>query len=479
MSSYAVPRPQMRHVLSRFSYGVTPALVRQARAAGSTRAWFEQQLRPGGIPDGTATTMRSWFPYLDKGASQLWDEDKSGGRQGFEVSRDLQRWTLLRRVYSQRQVYETMVEFWSNLLHVPTPELKSWPLRPHYDKVLRSHALGTFENMLLACELHPAMGCYLDNAVSTASNVNENLGRELLELHTVGIEAGFTEDHVRDSAYVLTGYQCDRARTWQSSYAADDHWLGRIRVLDFTEANAAPDGRAMTLRYLRYLARHPATARRIARKLAVRFVSDTPSAALVTAVANAYLESGTDIKTTLRALIAHPEFAASADRKIKTPTEDGVATYRALGVRVSRPTGTESGASAIAFQMKTMGQMPFDWGRPDGFPDVAEAWTSATRMIGSWHAHWSLAGGSYPQRDTQYRSARSWLPALPARFNTVVDHVARELTARPATPQMIRAAALFTGIPVTTRIRRADDISQFRMNKLLSVILDSPTHMSR
>jgi uncharacterized protein (DUF1800 family) len=479
MPPYAVPTPQMRHLLSRFSYGVTPALVGQARAAGGTSAWFEQQLDPVRIEDRAAATMRSWFPYLDKTAEQLFTEDRSGGRQGFEVTRDLHRWTLLRRVYSQRQVYETMVEFWSNLLHVPAPEPKCWPVRPAYDTVIRTHALGTFEAMLLACELHPAMGCYLDNAVSTADNVNENLGRELLELHTVGIDGGFTEEQVRDSAYILTGYQCDRGGTWRSTYSTADHWRGPVKVLGFSDANAAADGRPTSLHYLRYLAHHPATARRIARRLAVRFVSDNPSAGLVTAVADAYTRSGTDITTTLRALTAHPEFAASVGAKIKTPTEDGVATYRALGVRVSRPTGVESGASAIAFQVMTMGQMPFDWGRPDGFPDVAEAWTSATRMIGSWHAHWSLAGGYYPRTDTRYRPVSSWLPALPARFDTVVDHVARELTARPATPQMTEAATIFVGIPATTRIRLSDDISQFRMNKLLSVILDSPAHMSR
>ena len=402
-----------------------------------------------------------------------------GGRQGWETGVDLQRWTLLRRIYSQRQLHETMVEFWSNLLHVPAPEPKCWPLRPDYDSVLRAHALGTFEDMLLAAELHPAMGCYLDNALSTASNVNENLGRELLELHTVGIEAGFSEDHVRDSAYILTGYKVDRLHTWRPEYDTDDHWQGRVRVLGFDEANTAGDGREMTRRYLRYLANHPSTARRIARKLAVRFANDDPSAALVTAVANAFTSSGTDIKAALRALVAHPEFAASVGQKIKTPTEDGVATYRALGVKLSRPTAADSGANAIAFQVSTIGQAPFDWPRPDGFPDVAEAWTSASRILGSWHTHWSLAGGYWPQKGTTYRSPASWLPPLPARFDEVVDHVARLLISRPATDAMKQAAVAYTGVAASTRISNPDDLSSFRVAKLLSVILDSPAHMNR
>ena len=235
----------------------------------------------------------------------------------------------------------------------------------------------------------------------------------------------------------------------------------------------------MTRRYLRHLANHPATARRIARKLAVRFANDDPSAALVTAVANAFTSSGTDIKAALRALVAHPEFAASAGQKIKTPTEDGVATYRALGVKLSRPTVADSGANAIAFQISTIGQAPFDWPRPDGFPDVAEAWTSASRILGSWHAHWSLAGGFWPQVGTTFRSAASWLPPLPARFDAVVDHVARQLVASPASDAMKQAAVTYTGVSASTRIGRPDDLSPFRMAKLLSVILDSPAHMNR
>jgi uncharacterized protein (DUF1800 family) len=323
------------------------------------------------------------------------------------------------------------------------------------------------------------MGCYLDNAVSTASNVNENLGREVLELHTVGIESGFSEDHVRDSAYILTGYQCDRHDTWVASYSAADHWRGGVEVLGFTDANAASDGRDLSRRYLRYLAHHPSTARRIARRLAVRFVSDDPSAALVTAVAEAFTSSGTDIKATLRALVAHPEFEASAGQKVKTPNEDGVATYRALGVQLSRPTQQDSGANAIAFQVGLMGQMPFDWARPDGFPDVAEAWTSASRMIGSWHTHWALAGGLWPKRDATYRSVESWLPPLPARFDDVIDHIARQVTARPATARMTSAVCTYTKVAAGTRISSADDLSRFRLTKLLSVVLDSPTHMSR
>jgi len=478
--SKPLPSPALRHLLSRFSFGVTPGLVGQARAAGGGTGWFERQLDHRSIPDDAAGAMRGWFPYLDKTPSQLWAEDQTaGGRQGWETGIDLQRWTLLRRIASNRQVHETMVELWSNLLHVPSPEPKSWPMRPDYDQVVREHALGRFEDLLIECVLHPAMGCYLDNAVSTSRSINENLGREVLELHTVGIQSGFDEEAVRDSAYILTGWKCDRFNTWEASYSTGDHYIGPVRVLGFSDANGAADGRELTRRYLRYLANHPATARRVASRLAVRFVSDEPSAALVTHVADAFTRSGTDIKATLRALIAHPEFAASRGNKIRTPTEDGVATYRALGVQVQRPSRADDAGNAIAHQISTIGQAPFDWPRPDGFPDVADAWTSTSRMLGSWQVHWTVAGGYFPATGVTYRPNAAWLPALPARFDEVVDHVCRKLLSRAATTRMQQAASIYTGLSAGTRIASPDDLSPYRLAKLLATLLDTPAHMNR
>src|SRR5690606_39213187 len=117
---------------------------------------------------------------------------------------------------------------------------------------------------------------HLDTWTSTRRTPNENHGRELLELHTVGRAAGYTEAMVRDSARILSGYTIDAGRTWRPSYDPGRHATGPVQVLGFRHANADADGRAVTEAYLRYLARHPATARRIARKLAVRFVSDRP-----------------------------------------------------------------------------------------------------------------------------------------------------------------------------------------------------------
>jgi uncharacterized protein (DUF1800 family) len=235
--------------------------------------------------------------------------------QGWEVSTDFQRWTMMRRIFSQRQLLEVMTDFWSNLLHVAAPHDKAWPWRLRYDTTIRVHALGRFEDLLHAAITHPAMGCYLDNASSTRDALNENLGRELLELHTVGLDGGYTEDDVRSSAMMLTGYRVDVRGSYRAAYAPVDHHRGLLRIMDFADLNADADGRAATRRYLRHLARHPATARRIAHRLCVQFVSDEPSAALVTTVAAAFTAAGTAIVPTLRALIATPEFATPSARR--------------------------------------------------------------------------------------------------------------------------------------------------------------------
>jgi len=474
-----VPSQQTRHLLSRFSYGVTPALVKQAKAAGGAHRWFKQQLEPGGIRDTEANGMRSWFPYLDESAGDIYHADQSGEYDGWKVGIDLTRWTILRRTFSRRQLHEVMTELWSNLLHVPVGTDNAWPWRPHYDGVIRKHALGRFDDMLFAATTHPAMGCFLDNAVSTKWSLNENLGRELLELHTVGVDAGYGEDGVRSSAAILTGWRVDMWDSWANYYSADDHKTGPVQVLGFSDANDQADGSDLTRRYLRYLAHHPATAQRIAQRLCIRFVSDTPSRRLVDKIATVFRSSGTDIKATLRAIVDDPEFAGSVGAKIRTPGEDAVATYRALIERVHQPRSDNDFANAHTWQVGEMGQRPFNWPAPNGFPDVAGAWCSVGRVLSSWSAHMTLSGGWWPSEGVTYRPAKSWVPKLPTRFEDVVDHASRQILARPANDALKTAAAQFTGIDRRTRITSYDQIGDWRVVLMLTAILDSPAHATR
>ncbi len=474
-----VAEPALRHVLSRFSYGVTPALVADAREHGGSAQWFEAQLAPESVPDSEATAVRSWFGYLDAPPDQLVAATASGSSSPYEATADLARWTILRRTYSRRQLFETMVEFWSNLLHIPLLDASAWPFRQGYDALIRQHALGRFDEMLPATTLHPAMGLYLDNALSTKEAINENLGRELLELHTVGVGTGYTEEEVLDSARILSGWRVDRMDSFASYHSAAHHWTGPVSVLDFREANASADGRGITARYLSYLAHHPRTARRIATRLCVRFVADQPSEAIVDVVADAYLSSGTDIKATLRALHSHPDFTGSASGKIRTPAEDAIACYRALGARAWRPKTAADFGRAVTSQLQLLGVMPFGWNSPAGFPDVGAAWSSVGRMLGSLYLHQALANRWKEPYGVVYPPLADQLPVLPASLDVIVDHVSRQVLQLPATPQLQRAVLQVVDMPAGQEVRTAAEFGESRMTQLLATMLNSPAHMRR
>ena len=393
-----------------------------------------------------------------------------------------QRWCLMRRITSKRQVLEVVTEFFENHLHVPVHDDGVFGFRADYGKVIRSHALGRFDQMLVAAITHPAMGISLDNASSTKQAPNENLGRELLELHTVG-RGHHTEDDVKDSAKILTGYRVDTLEApGDAWYDNASHWTGPVKVLDFAHPNAAADGRPVAEAYLTYLAHHPQTARRLAKKLALRFVSDSPSEALVAHLAEVYLANQTAIVPVLRALVAHPEFAASAGAKVRTPTDDVVATYRALDVTVTRPTSDEATANAMLWQASNVGQTPFGWARPDGQPENGAAWSSASRMLASFEMHYVMSGGWWPTGDASYHPHTYWVPLTGTqsmRFDALVEHLSRRLLCRTASSRVVEACCLATGFGAATTITRSHSVVKWGMPVLLTTVLDSPEHMSR
>jgi hypothetical protein len=467
------------HIVNRFTGGWTPALVAEVTNAGGIDRWFAKQLSSDLIPDTFYLASGSWWPSNLATALTTIARANAGTEEIWEANAHYQSWSMVRRIGSQRQVLETMAAFWEHHFHVPTDGGQAGPYRQEYGRMIRSHALGRFDTLLNAVSTHPAMGAFLGNATSTRSAPNENQGRELLELHTVGRDAGYTEDDVKSSARILTGYRVDLWNTWVASYEPAAHWTGAVKVLGFTSANTATDGRAVTKAYLDYLAHHPSTAKRIARKLAVHFVSDTPSTALVNHLATVYLANGTAIAPVLKALVASTEFLASAGRKTRTPEEDVIATYRALGVRIARPAKDESAANAILWQANEIGLTPFGWPRPDGRPDTADAWTSVSRMLGSFDVHYMMAGGWWPSVGAAYRKPASWLPRTALRFDRFVDHLSRSILGRPATPLLLKVASQATGVAAAATITSKHDLIRWNMPRLLTVFLDNPQHIGR
>lgn len=477
-SATPVPSAYELHVMKRVGTGFSRSTLAAIRAAGGIDAWIDQQLEPESVTESSMVAdIDSWYSALRRTPAQKAATNASGSKKAWQYGLDLANWSTLRRIYSTRCLHETMVDFWSNHLHICTGEDKVYTHQFDYDATLRAHALGRFEDLLLAASTHPAMSLYLDNWRSRRNAPNENQGRELLELHTVGAGGGYTEDMVKDSAVILSGYSVRWGGDYQGFYDSANHTTGPVSVLGFSHANASSDGRAVAEAYLRHLAHHPATARTLATRLATRFVSDLPSQELITDLAQVFLESGTDIKATLRALLAHPEFRASAGAKVSTPVDDLVATVRALGIKARRPTSSSSFANTLNYLHG--GLRLYTWPRPDGAPETNPEWSSAVRMLRSFRMHWNLAGAYYPKRDATYVKAGSRIPRTRMRFDQYFDHLSRSLIGRPSTSASLQAACTATGLKPATVITRKHALARWMFPHVAAVLLDSPAHMTR
>ncbi|HEY0639732.1 MAG TPA: DUF1800 domain-containing protein [Pseudonocardiaceae bacterium] len=429
------------HLLRRTTFGITPQDLADVRAVGIDR-WLQNQLSPAGVPDGPGDQAWAAFRTVTMNPQQIRGAVKE---YSWDAMFEYAQATLGRQLWSRRQVYEVMVDFWANHLNMPMPSDGAWNLGTSYhNDVIRTHALGTFTDMLLAATRHPAMLAYLDNNQSTRSAVNENLGRELLELHTVGVQGGYTEEDVRNSAYILTGRTIAKDGSFQ--YDPKRHWTGAVRVLDFRHANpSAAGGLDVGDEYLRYLASHPATARSIARKLAVRFVADNPPAGLVDRLADVYLKSGTAIHPTLWALFSSTEFWASVGQKTKRPLENVVSTARVLGVgQGASPDATKKGLNGIYWGLDQLGHRPLAWGPPNGYPDVQPAWASAGGMLQQWNRHRGFVQGWW--KELSYVRPEELVPLGPAA--AYVDALCGRLLFQPMRPEHRDALVAFVGSDV-------------------------------
>jgi uncharacterized protein (DUF1800 family) len=209
-----------------------------------------------------------------------------------------------------------MTEFWFNHLNVFAGKGPVRPFVGHYVvNVIRANALGTFEDLLLASARHPAMLLYLDQAQSNARGLNENYARELMELHTLGVDAGYTQNDVHELARILTGWTVGLQQGEGFRFAERLHDKGSKTLLgrSFDEAGMQEGEDA-----IRMLARHPATARRIAGRLATTFVSDKPPQALIDQLAATFTRTQGDIRAVMRTLVASPEFWKSDNTLFKT-----------------------------------------------------------------------------------------------------------------------------------------------------------------
>ncbi len=472
----ALPDVKARLFLNRLGTGYTPVALARMSALGGPDQWLEAQLSPESVPESPkAADIDNWFGHLRNSPSQIAADHKNSVRKYWEHNFDLSNWMLMRRIYSERVVLEQMVTFLGNVLHISSHEDSTAPYRFDYEQMIRKHAFGRFEDLLVEASLHPAMRMYLDNRLSVKGKPNENQGRELLELHSVSRAAQYTEAMVLDSAKILSGYTVDWGKTYNPYYDPNKHTTGPVSVLGFTDPNAAADGQAMTIRYLKYLANHPSTAQTLARRMAIFFVSDQPSADLVNLLAQTYSSSGTSLKAMLRAIASSPEFLNSEGSKVRSPAADFIAGARVLGTDAKEPTG--DGAYAYSAQW-AHGELPLGyWPRPDGAPLRNDAWASPGRVLRSCGVHQDQAGGYWPTKDVTYRKAASWLPTASLTFQDLVSHLCRAWLGRDITPRLLTIATEATKIPATRTMTTAN-FPDWQLAYLGQALLSTPEHMT-
>jgi hypothetical protein len=370
-ASPADPRPAGRlnsedfALLNRLTFG--PRLDELAKVAEiGIQAWIEEQLAFESVDDLACDLRLRQFKTLGLSAQDLYDlSDKLFDNQDRQrVPDELRQATLVRQVYSRRQLYERLVEFWSDHFNISVEKGDCFYLKTVDDReVIRPHALGRFHDLVWASAHSAAMLVYLDNQANQKGAPNENYARELLELHTLGVDGGYSQQDVMEMARCLTGWTV-KEHFWRGQFTFKSalHDAGTKHVLGLM---LEPGGQMEAESVLERLAVHPSAALFLSRKLAQRFVSDAPPETLVRRAARTFTQTGGQIQSVLRILLL--DGASLAKPKFKRPVDFVVSALRLLEVRTD-------GGPALQDYFIRMGQRYFAWPTPDGYPDRSEAW---------------------------------------------------------------------------------------------------------
>ncbi|HEY0073282.1 MAG TPA: DUF1800 domain-containing protein [Abditibacteriaceae bacterium] len=473
---------KIHHALNRLAFGARPGQVEQIRAVGLNR-WMEMQLAPQGIDDALVAAKLSRLQHLNAPPAQLqlafasdtvgvlkrFREAKEKNRTAPQLNASQQRLLeqieksgispgtssqalgelnvakITRAVESNRQLQEVLSDFWSNHFNVDVRKNAVRAYKIVEDReTIRPHVLGKFRDLLSASAKSPAMLIYLDNAQSSREmngaelpkrrmqkqlnkgrrprGLNENYARELMELHTLGVDGGYSQKDVQEVARCLTGWTIDREKgTFRFVPFMHDNSEKNVLGQRIPAGGGQRDGEMV----LDILARHPATAKYIAQKLCTRFVADTPPPALIEKVAATFRQSDGDLKQVMQTLINAPEFWSPDyyKGKIKSPFEYAVSSVRALGGTINIPDSNKplgrlqlvvngasslrdggvgnknrlgrggAGRTTMPLQLAQMGQPLWAHQSPDGWPEDSSEWVSAGALISRLNFALALTGG--------------------------------------------------------------------------------------
>ncbi len=372
----AIWRDPVARLVRRITLGITSDELERARKLGYAK-YLDEQLKPGVIEDRAATAfVMGKYPTLRMSPDELY-----GANQG-TVATELQEATLYRAAFSRRQLYERMVEFWSDHFSIDRNQVGYLKLVDDRD-VIRKHALGKFPALLKASAHSAAMMEYLDQTASRRGNINENYAREIMELHSVGVDGGYTQQDVNELARVLTGWTVSGRGIF--TYDAPLHDFGPKAVLGKTVPGTATGtglaGKGEADAIIETLAQHPRTARYIATKLTKFLLQYDPTDAMIAAVAAEFARTKGDIPSLIRVILTEPNLMA-APAKYKRPFHFAVSMVRALAPTVTSMT-------AVRQLLDNMGQSLFAWETPDGYPDTMEFWSGL--VLARWNAAGTVA----------------------------------------------------------------------------------------
>ena len=414
--------PASWRALSRIAYGPTPLLIQSLASATSPKAWALTQLdaawtasqRPPSIAaelpdfnasipklvDGARTEREARRllkanPVDDGGSPQLRRMNFSEPADPLHFSRRVVQqaaaWRLIAASQSEIEnpLLARMTEFWFNHLNVYVGKGSVRPFVGHYwVNVARAHALGKFEDLLLASARHPAMLGYLDQAQSVAEGtrgpqgktrgLNENYARELMELHTLGVDGGYTQTDVRELASVLSGWTVSPQDASGFRFAPRLHDTGRKVVLGQSYPRSGDaSGEQESIDAIRMLARHPATAQRVCLRLAQYFIADTPSPNIVAQLRSTFITTQGDIRAVMRTLLESAEFWSPENRLFKTPLDYAASALSVIRAGTGSNPSEESGRKALVMTagfLSAAGQPLFGWQTPDGYKFDSATW---------------------------------------------------------------------------------------------------------
>jgi uncharacterized protein (DUF1800 family) len=364
-------------LLRRASFGLTQEDVGEVRRLGYQQ-WLNTQINYTEIDDSAVeSVVASRYPLLSLPAAQL-----ATANQG-TLQSQLQEATIYRAAFSKRQLYERMVEFWSDHFNISIAKVGYLKAVDDRD-VIRKHALGRFSDLLKASAHSPAMLAYLDQNTSRVGAPNQNYARELMELHTLGVDGGYTQQDVAELSRVLTGWTFTGAGDF--NFNANRHDFTQKTVLGVT-IPAAPTSTGSAAinegeQMLDVLINHKSTATFIATKLLKWLLTPEPSSAQIRAVASVFRATKGDIRLTVRAVL-NDAWISAAPLKFKRPFH-----YLVSALRATQPTVTS--LATMNNQVRVLGQQLFFFETPDGYPDSLEYWSG--NMPPRWTFANTLAG---------------------------------------------------------------------------------------